>query len=68
MYTMTPDENFVICKHPRYSAVTIAAGFSGHGFKMASVVGEMLAELVTEGRTRHNIELFSHRRFNTLQA
>ncbi len=68
MYTMTPDENFVICKHPRYSAVTIAAGFSGHGFKMASVVGEMLAELVAEGTTRHNIELFSHRRFNTPQA
>jgi sarcosine oxidase len=68
MYTMTSDENFVICKHPRYSAVTIAAGFSGHGFKMASVVGEMLAELVTEGTTRHNIELFSHRRFNTPQA
>jgi sarcosine oxidase len=68
MYTMTPDDNFVICKHPHYSTVTIAAGFSGHGFKMASVVGEILAELVTEGRTRHNIELFSPHRFNTSQA
>jgi sarcosine oxidase len=68
MYTVTPDENFVICKHPRYSAVTIAAGFSGHGFKMASVVGEILAELVTEGTTRHNIELFSYRRFNSPQG
>jgi sarcosine oxidase len=68
MYTMTPDENFVICKHPHYSAVTIAAGFSGHGFKMASVVGEILAELVTDGTTRHSIELFSPRRFKTPQA
>lgn len=68
MYTMTPDENFVICNHPRYPAVTIAAGFSGHGFKMASVVGEILADLATEGATRHNIELFSHRRFHPPQA
>ena len=63
MYTMTPDENFVICKHPQHSMVTIAAGFSGHGFKMASVVGEILADLATYGGTRHDIALFSPHRF-----
>jgi sarcosine oxidase len=68
MYTMTPDENFVICRHPRHSAVTIAAGFSGHGFKMASVVGEILADLATEGATGHDIKLFGHRHFQVAKS
>lgn len=50
MYTNTPDEHFVISLHPEYPQVAIAAGFSGHGFKFASVVGEILADLVTEGK------------------
>jgi sarcosine oxidase len=63
MYTTTPDEHFVIAKHPASSHVALAAGFSGHGFKFASVVGEILAELVTEGTTRHHIAMFDPRRF-----
>jgi glycine/D-amino acid oxidase-like deaminating enzyme len=43
--------------------VTLAAGFSGHGFKFASVLGEVLAELATDGKPAYDLELFSLRRF-----
>ena len=59
MYTNTPDEHFVISLHPDHPQVAIAAGFSGHGYKFCSVVGEILADLATEGSTRHPIDLFS---------
>jgi sarcosine oxidase len=58
MYTNTPDEHFVISTHPEHPQVSIAAGFSGHGFKFTSVVGEILADLATEGTTDHPIGLF----------
>jgi sarcosine oxidase len=48
MYTMTPDEHFVIDND---GPVAFAAGFSGHGFKFATVVGELLADLATTGRS-----------------
>ncbi len=63
MYTLTPDEHFVISLHPDYPQVSIAAGFSGHGFKFTSVVGEILADLAIAGRTHHSIALFSPQRF-----
>jgi sarcosine oxidase len=63
MYTMSPDEHFVIGAHPRFTSCSIACGFSGHGFKFASVVGEILADLVMNGSTSHPIGLFSPRRF-----
>ena len=44
MYTMTPDEHFIIDAHPEYPQVSLAAGFSGHGFKFSSVVGEILSD------------------------
>jgi sarcosine oxidase len=59
MYTNTPDEHFVISIHPEHPQVAIAAGFSGHGFKFCGVVGEILADLVTEGETDHPIDRFS---------
>jgi sarcosine oxidase len=58
MYTNTPDEHFVIARHPGHTAVTVACGFSGHGFKFVPVVGEVLADLATTGRTDHPIALF----------
>jgi sarcosine oxidase len=58
MYTNTPDEHFVIARHPCHEQVVVACGFSGHGFKFVPVVGEVLADLVTEGRTSHPISLF----------
>jgi sarcosine oxidase len=59
MYTNSPDEHFVISVHPDHPQVTIACGFSGHGYKFCSVVGEILADLATEGSTPHPIDLFS---------
>jgi len=58
-YTTTPDENFLLARHPQHSQVTVAAGFSGHGFKFVPVVGEIIADLVTEGTSRLPIELFA---------
>ncbi|HVT96917.1 MAG TPA: N-methyl-L-tryptophan oxidase [Acidobacteriaceae bacterium] len=58
LYTTTPDENFVIGAHPQAANCTVACGFSGHGFKFAGVVGEVLADLATTGTTRHPIGLF----------
>ncbi len=49
MYTMTPDEHFIIDQHPEHAHVCYAAGFSGHGFKFAPVVGAALADLVIDG-------------------
>jgi sarcosine oxidase len=63
MYTNTPDGHFIIDRHPQHPRVTIAAGFSGHGFKFAAVVGEILAELALYGHTRHPIALFRLDRF-----
>ena len=63
LYTMTPDEHFVIGKHPEFSSCSVACGFSGHGFKFASVVGEILADLAIDGSTAHPIGLFAPGRF-----
>ena len=63
IYTMTPDEDFVIDTYPEHPEIVFAAGFSGHGFKFASVVGEVLADLALEGRTRHPIRFLRASRF-----
>lgn len=63
MYTNTPDEHFVIARHPAHERVVVACGFSGHGFKFVPVVGEILADLVVDGTTRHPIALFDPARF-----
>jgi sarcosine oxidase len=63
LYTMTPDEHFVIDKHPEFPQVAVAAGFSGHGFKFAGVIGELLADLVTGSKPPYDLEFFSIRRF-----
>jgi sarcosine oxidase len=58
LFTNTRDEHFLIDAHPEFPRVCIAAGFSGHGFKFASVVGEIMAELALEGSTRWDIGMF----------
>lgn len=63
IYTMTPDEDFVIDLSPSDSRIVIASPCSGHGFKFASVIGEILADLATEGGTRHDIGRFGIDRF-----
>jgi sarcosine oxidase len=64
MYTMTPDEDFVLGWLPGgMGRVAIAAGFSGHGFKFTPVVGEVLADLTTFGGTDLPIQFLSPSRF-----
>jgi sarcosine oxidase len=65
LYTNSPDSHFIIDRHPTIPRVTIATGFSGHGFKFCSVVGEILADLVEHGDTRHDISHFRLGRFAT---
>lgn len=63
MYSMTPDEHFVIGTVPELPNVILAGGFSGHGFKFCPVIGQILADLALDGATHHDIELFEPRRF-----
>lgn len=65
MYSNTSDEHFVITRHPDYANVTVACGFSGHGFKFVPVVGEIVADLATTGTTAHPIALFDPQRLVT---
>jgi glycine/D-amino acid oxidase-like deaminating enzyme len=58
MFTNSPDEHFILDVHPELKEVSIAAGFSGHGFKFCSVVGEIMADLATVGRSRWDLDLF----------
>jgi sarcosine oxidase len=63
LYTVTPDEHFILGLHPEHATMSVACGFSGHGFKFASVVGEILADLALTGETRRPIQLFTPTRF-----
>ena len=63
MYTMTPDEDFIIDRHPVHPNIVIAAGFSGHGFKFSSAVGHILSDLIITGKTESNIAPFRIGRF-----
>jgi sarcosine oxidase len=64
LYANSPDENFIIDKLPGYEEnVSIACGFSGHGFKFASVIGEILADLAIERRSDLPIEFLNATRF-----
>ncbi len=63
MYAMTPDEDFIIDTHPVHKEIILAAGFSGHGFKFASAVGEALSELAMGQQTTIDMSPFSLKRF-----
>lgn len=58
LYTETPDEDFIIDKHPECPNIFIAAGFSGHGFKFCSLVGRIMCELALTGKTEFDISPF----------
>ncbi|HAH49321.1 MAG TPA: N-methyl-L-tryptophan oxidase, partial [Planctomycetaceae bacterium] len=64
MYTRTPDGHFIVDRHPVNQRVVYGAGFSGHGFKFASVIGEILADLAVTGATSLPIEFLSAQRFS----
>ncbi len=63
IFTNTPDEHFILDVLPDAPQVSVAAGFSGHGFKFCSVVGEVMADLAMHGSTSHDIGLFGLARF-----
>ncbi|NKB87806.1 MAG: N-methyl-L-tryptophan oxidase [Acidobacteria bacterium] len=63
IYTNTPDHHFLLGTHPGASRVHIAGGLSGHGFKFASVVGEVLADLALQGGTSLALDPFAIGRF-----
>jgi sarcosine oxidase len=64
MYTRTPDGHFIIDRHPTYPRVVFASACSGHGFKFASVMGEILADLALDGSTSLPIGFLSLSRFS----
>ncbi len=63
LYTMTPDNHFVVDAHPQLPGFFYASPCSGHGFKFAPVVGEVLADLALEGTTNQPIGFLSANRF-----
>jgi len=63
MYTNTPDRHFILDRHPASANIVYGCGFSGHGFKFASAIGEVMADLALDGTTRHDIGFLSAARF-----
>lgn len=63
LFTNTPDHDFIVDFHPRYPQVLISSPCSGHGFKFASALGELHADLLTTGKARYDISAFRLRRF-----
>lgn len=64
MYTNSPDGHFIIDHHPEHPDVVLACGFSGHGFKFVSVLGEALADLVLDGKSALPVAFLGLDRFN----
>jgi sarcosine oxidase len=65
IFTNSPDEHFVIDRLPDAPQVSVAAGFSGHGYKFCSVVGEIMADLAMHDATGQDIGLFRLDRFGS---
>jgi sarcosine oxidase len=63
LFTNTPDHDFIVDFHPQHPQVLISSPCSGHGFKFASVLGEVQADLLESGRTKLDISAFRLERF-----
>lgn len=63
LYTNTPDDEFIVDRHPAVAGVAFSSACSGHGFKFAPVIGEILADLVTTGTTTWPIDALRADRF-----
>ena len=63
LYNNTPDDDFIIDRHPEFENAVIATGFSGHGFKFGPLIGRIAAELLISGQTSYDIDRFSLTRF-----
>jgi sarcosine oxidase len=68
MYTKTPDSHFCIDRHPQWSNVAIGAGFSGHGFKFTTVLGQALADLALDSTTDLPVGFLSVKRFKQVPS
>ena len=64
LFTNSPDGHFILDRLDGLPNVAVAAGFSGHGFKFCSVIGEIMADLVTEGESPLDLRMFSAARFS----
>jgi sarcosine oxidase len=64
LFTNSPDGHFILDRLDGLPNVAVAAGFSGHGFKFCSVIGEIMADLVTEGQSPLDLRMFSADRFS----
>jgi glycine/D-amino acid oxidase-like deaminating enzyme len=63
LYTMSPDEHFIVDRHPDDARIVFAAGLSGHGFKFTPALGRALAELAMDGKTSLPVSFLSLARF-----
>ena len=63
LYTMSDDHDFIVDFHPEHPNVLIACGFSGHGFKFGSVIGEVLSQLTLDGQSPFDLSGFRLDRF-----
>ena len=63
LYTNSPDHHFIVDRHPAFEHVTLACGFSGHGFKFASVMGQALSEIALHGGSTLPVEFLGLKRF-----
>ena len=63
LYTKTPDERFVLDRHPTYPHVVVAGGGSGHAFKFGPLLGSIAADVALDGATEHGIEGYALARF-----
>ncbi len=66
MYTMTPDEQYIIEAHPTQAQVVYGCGCSGTSYKFSGVIGGILADLALTGRSDHDLAFLSSRRFATV--
>jgi sarcosine oxidase len=58
LFTNTPDHDFIVDFHPFFPQILISSPCSGHGFKFASAIGEVQADLLTSGKTEFDLSPF----------
>jgi monomeric sarcosine oxidase len=68
IYTLTPDEHFIIDRHPDYPQVIIASCCSGHGFKFGPTLGQILSDLAFDQEVTQDLRLFGLSRFDKIRA
>ncbi|HWW10131.1 MAG TPA: N-methyl-L-tryptophan oxidase [Candidatus Acidoferrales bacterium] len=66
MYANTPDELFILGALPGSPGVVVIGGCSGHSFKFAPILGDVVADLVLEGKTHREVAHFSPARLTSL--